>query len=89
MPGVCRAFLDTAGGLILVGDSRVVVEGLPIVVEGNPVKQHPPSNSPHDGSPKMINGNPRVVVGGIPVCTEASQASCGHTPTGSSRVSIG
>ena len=69
-----------------MGNDSVVVEGLPIVVEGNPVQSH--GDSPHNRA-NMINGIGTVVVGGIPVCTEASQASCGHTPTGSSRVSIG
>jgi uncharacterized Zn-binding protein involved in type VI secretion len=86
MPGVCRAFLDTAGGLILVGDSRVIVDGQPVAVEGNPVENH--GRNEHSNA-TMINGNSRVVVGGIPVCTESSQASCGDTPTGSSRVVIG
>ncbi len=86
MPGVCRAFIDTAGGTILVGDASVLVEGNPIVVEGNPVEDH--GNNEHDAA-TMINGNPRVVVNGIPVCTEASQASCGDVPTGSARVIVG
>jgi len=86
MPGVCRAFIDTAGGTILVGDSSVLIEGNPIVVEGNPVENH--GRDPHDKA-TMINGNPRVVVNGIPVCTEASQASCGDIPSGSARVIVG
>ena len=86
MAGVCRAFIDTAGGLILVGSDRVLVDGGPIALEGNPVVGH--GDSPHN-SAIMMNGNSRVLVGGIPVCTENSQASCGHMPTGSSRVSIG
>ena len=86
MAGVCRAFIDTAGGVILVGDERVLVDGQPVCVEGNPVANH--GISPHNNA-VMMNGDSRVLVGGIPVCTENSQASCGHVPTGSSRVIIG
>jgi uncharacterized Zn-binding protein involved in type VI secretion len=86
MPGVCRAYIDSAGGIILVGDSSVIVEGQPIVVEGNPVSGH---DKNEHSNPTMMNGNPRVVVNGVPVCTESSVASCGHTPSGSGRVVIG
>ena len=86
MPGVCRAFVDKAGGMILVGDSTVIVDGVPICVEGNPVENH--GNSPHS-SAKMINGNYSFLVNGIPICTEASQSSCGHRPTGSSTFIVG
>ena len=79
MPGVCRAYIDSAGGIILVGDSSVIVEGNP--VSGHDRNEH--------SNPTMMNGNPRVVVNGVPVCTEASVASCGHTPSGSGRVVIG
>jgi len=37
----------------------------------------------------MLQGNSNFVVGGIPVCTIASQASCGHQPTGSSTFFVG
>lgn len=86
MPGVCRAFLDTAGGTILVGDSTVIIDGVPVCVEGNPVQDH--GDSPHN-SAVMMNGTSSFVVNGVPVCTEASQASCGHSPTGSPNFIIG
>lgn len=86
MPGVCRAFLDTAGGMILVGDPLVVIDGSPVCVEGNPVESH--GDEPHDEA-IMVSGSALFVVNGIPVCTEASQASCGHTPTGSSTFIVG
>ena len=86
MPGVCRAFMDTAGGLILNGDPTFLVDGQPIAVEGNPVESH--GDTPHN-SATMINGIPFFIVNGIPICTEASQASCGHTPTGSATFIVG
>ena len=86
MAGVCRAFVDTAGGMILIGNSTFIVDGFPIVVEGNPVEDH--GDNPHDNA-TMVNGNSRFVVNGIPVCTEASQASCGHQATGSATFIVG
>ena len=48
MAGVCRAFLDTAGGMILVGNPTFIVDGYPIVVEGNPVQDH--GQNSHDNA---------------------------------------
>ncbi len=84
--GVCRANLDTAGGTILVGNPYFFVDGFAVSVEGNPVEDH--GNNEHDNA-VMIQGIPSFVIGGIPVCTMASQASCGHTPTGSATFLIG
>lgn len=86
--GVCRANIDTAGGTILVGNPSFFVDGFPVSVEGNPVQNHD-NNSPHNNNPVMVQGNSNFLVGGIPVCTIASQASCGHQPTGSSTFFVG
>jgi len=86
MAGVCRAFLDTAGGMILVGNPTFIVDGYPIVVEGNPVQDH--GENSHNNA-TMVNGNSRFLVNGIPICTETSQASCGHRPTGSATFIVG
>lgn len=84
--GVCRAEIDTAGGVIQIGNPYFFVDGFPVAVEGNPVQDH--GNNEHDRA-VMIEGNSSFVVGGTPVCTIASQASCGHKPTGSSTFFIG
>lgn len=84
--GVCRANIDTAGGMILVGNPYFYVDGFPVSVEGNPVEDH--GNDDHDDA-VMIQGVQSFVIGGIPVCTMASQASCGDVPTGSSTFLIG
>lgn len=84
--GVCRANIDTAGGTILIGNNFFFVDGFPVSVEGNPVQEH--GDDPHD-DPIMVRGNQAFIVGGKPVCTVASQASCGHKPTGSSTFFIG
>jgi uncharacterized Zn-binding protein involved in type VI secretion len=84
--GVCRANIDMAGGTILVGNSQFFVDGFPVSLQGNPVKDH--GQNEHDKA-IMIQGNANFVIGGIPVCTIASQASCGHRPTGSSTFFVG
>lgn len=84
--GVCRANLDTAGGVILIGNPYFFVDGFPVSVEGNPVQDH--GNNEHDNA-VMVEGVQSFTVGGIPVCTMASQASCGDPPTGSSTFLIG
>lgn len=84
--GVCRANIDTAGGLILIGNPSFFVDGFPVSVEGNPVEDH--GEGEHDNA-VMVQGMSSFVVGGIPVCTMGSRASCGHTPTGSSSFFVG
>ena len=86
MPGVCRAYIDKAGGTILVGNPSFFVDGMPVSVEGNPVEDH--GDSPHDNA-VMVQGNSSFVIGGVPVCTTASKANCGDSPTGSSTFFIG
>lgn len=84
--GVCRANIDTAGGVILVGNPSFFVDGFPVALQGNPVQDH--GTNEHDEA-VMEQGNTNFVVGGIPVCTTASRASCGDRPTGSTTFTIG
>lgn len=84
--GVCRANIDTAGGTILIGNPFFFVDGFPVAVEGNPVQDH--GTNEHDNA-VMVRGNSNFLLGGKPVCTIASQASCGHKPTGSSTFFVG
>lgn len=84
--GVLRAYLDTAGGTILVGNPNFYLDGFPVAVEGNPVQSH--GDSPHNNA-VMVAGSPNFVVNGIPVCTATSQASCGHFATSSSSFGVG
>ena len=84
--GVCRANLDTAGGIILEGNPNFFVDGFPVSVEGNPVEDH--GINEHDDA-VMVEGNPNFVIGGIPVCTIMSKASCGDQPVSSSTFFVG
>lgn len=84
--GVSRAYLDRAGGTILVGNPDFYLDGLPVAMQGNPVEDH--GNNEHS-SAVIVNGSPNFLINGIPVCTSASQASCGHQATGSSTFTVG
>jgi len=84
--GVSRAYLDTAGGTIQVGNPDFYLDGLPVAMQGNPVQSH--GNNEHS-SAVIVNGSPNFLINGIPVCTSASQASCGHQATGSSTFTVG
>ena len=84
--GVSRAYVDTAGGMILVGNPDFYLDGFPVAIVGNPVQSH--GNNRHR-SAVMVNGSSGFLVNGIPVCTSESQASCGHQATGSGSFTVG
>lgn len=87
MPGVSRAGLDTAGGIIQSGgQTRVYVEGYLGAVLGDRVAPH--GDSPHNAA-TMVEASSVVFFGGIEVCRQGDKASCGHEATGSSRVFSG
>ena len=82
MTGIARVGVDTAGGIILGdGQSTVYCNGSLIAVIGDRVTGH--GRAPHS-SPVMVQGSSTVFAGGIGVCREGDQASCGHSATGSS-----
>ena len=82
MGKVCRANIDTAGGLILEGDRTVLIDGFPIALEGNRIQDH--GNGKHDNA-STINGTPRFIVNGIPVIIEGrSRGTCDHPAVSSS-----
>jgi len=88
MPGIARVGQDAAGGIILgLGNSRVLVDGLPASVIGDAVAGHAPP--PHT-APVMVMGSFRVSAVGIPVCRLGDSASCGDPAApGSSRAAAG
>tara|TARA_R110000824_G_scaffold385115_1_gene579288 strand:- start:91 stop:354 length:264 start_codon:yes stop_codon:yes gene_type:complete len=86
MPGVTRAYQDTAGNVILRGASNVLINGLPVALRGAPVAGH--GKSPHSG-PIIIASSSTVYANGIGVVRQGDAASCGHTDTGSPNVMAG
>ena len=87
MPGIARAGLDTAGGLIQGGgQSKVYVEGYLAAVLGDPVAPH--GSSPHNNA-TMSESSSKVYFGGKKVCRSGDKATCNHSATGSSIVFAG
>lgn len=84
--GVTRAGLDAAGGVILVGNPTVLVNGMPIAVNGNAVTPH--GMSPHD-APVMVAVSNLVLAGGISIVRATNLATCGHAASGSINVFSG
>lgn len=82
MPGVARVGVDTAGGTILGGgQSSVYCNGSLVAVLGDAVQGH--GLGSHAG-PTMAQASTNVYAGGIRVCRQGDQASCGDPATGSS-----
>ncbi|PNX49193.1 MAG: hypothetical protein BV459_00540 [Thermoplasmata archaeon M11B2D] len=88
MPAVAVTTIDTAGGII-TGQLQTFVtsDGIPMSVLGDPVAPHPPPLPPHFVA-TMAQGSVFVKIDGIPVVRAGDAASCGHTASGSSHVSI-
>lgn len=86
MHGVARKTADIAGGQQLNGGQDFVrVDGLLVVLLGDPVQPH---GLGEHASPEMAQGSPFVAIGGIPVCRQGHLASCGHATTGSDYVRL-
>lgn len=82
MGRVCRANIDTAGGLILEGSKTVFIDGFPVALEGNRIEDH--GTGSHDNA-ITVNGSSRFIVDGIPVIIEGvSRGSCDHPAVSSS-----
>ena len=85
--GVCRAFVDSAGGLILTGANTVRANGNPVARIGSLVMGH--GKNEHS-SAIIIGGSASVRVEGIGAATSGiSRASCGHVVTSSGNVNAG
>lgn len=86
MPGISRAFQDSAGGTILSGASNVRCNGSPVALLLSPVSGH--GKDAHSG-PYMLVTQGKVRANGLPIVTAGSPASCGHVASGSGNVRIG
>lgn len=87
MPGVSRVDEDTAGGLLINPQvSSVLINGQPIAVKGQEIQSH--GTGAH-ASAVMVGSSTTVFAGGIEVCREGDDASCGDVATGSSDVFAG
>lgn len=87
MPGITRAGIDTAGGLILGGgQTKLKLQGYLVAVIGDAVQSH--GSGPH-GAAIMLTGSSKVFANGIGICRAGDTATCGHAATGSTKAFAG
>lgn len=85
--GIVRAFVDTAGGMILTGAGTVRVNGNPVAQIGSTVLGH--GRNEHSSS-FIVGGSSTVRVEGIGAAVAGiSRAACGHEVTSSGNVRSG
>lgn len=85
MPQVSLVGVDSAGGVITgPGAPKLTVTGIKASLLGDGVAGH--GNGAHSG-PSMVQGSSKLRVVGIPVVLQGHSASCGHTASGSSKMS--
>lgn len=94
MPAAVRVGdANSAGGIAQQGVATVIVNGVPIAVNGNPVTPHPCCGAPGCGahcSAVTTTGSSRVFAGGIPVQYVGCVDTCGHARSqGSPNVVVG
>lgn len=86
MPGVTRAFIDSAGGPVLGGATNVRANGFPVALLMKPVAGH--GKDEHSSS-ILVGGSPTVRANGLPIIRVGDSAACGHPVTGSFNVRVG
>lgn len=85
MPGITRAGIDRAVGLIVDSpQDKVYLEGFPIAIKGSKVLNH--GGGPHL-SASIIEASEKFTIGGFGVVLEGSKATCLDVCTGSSKMS--
>ena len=87
MAGVSRSG-DTAGGVMSNTQSTVSVNGIKVIVDGDPVAAH--GTFPHIAQVVNSTNHYTVKIGGVKVVVVGDPASiCAEPATGSNNVSIG
>ena len=95
MPSVQRiGDQNSAGGVILNGDSSVLINGRAVAVQGASVSAHPCCGQrgcpPTHCNAKTQANNSTVLVNGIPLVLNGDVDTCGHSRTsGSPNVLVG
>jgi uncharacterized Zn-binding protein involved in type VI secretion len=82
--------VNASGGIVNSSvQSKLLINGIPVVVIGDKVHSHDPYSSPHDGTSTMNVGSSKVFVDGKAVCRVGDSATCGHTlASGNSKLNI-
>jgi len=84
MPGALQRVGDpnSAGGVIINGDSTVLVNGRPIAVQNNSVTPHPCCGQqncpPIHCNAKTQTNSPTILVNGKPIILTGAIDTCGH-----------
>jgi len=85
---------DSAGGVILNGDSTVLVNGRAVAIRGASVSPHPCCGArgcpPTHCNAKTQASNSTVLVNGVPIVLTSDVDTCGHPRSGGSpNVTVG
>ena len=79
---------NSAGGVILRGDSTVLVNGRPIAIQNAPVSPHPCCGAkgcpPIHCSARTQSNTGTILVNGIPLILGDDTDTCGHKRVGGS-----
>lgn len=89
MPSIQRVGdKDSAGGVILNGDSTVLINGRAVAIRGASVSPHPCCGQrgcpPVHCSAKTQSNNSTVLVNGVPLVLTSDVDTCGHPRSGGS-----
>lgn len=89
MPAVQRVGdKDSAGGVILNGDSTVLINGRAVAIRGASVSPHPCCGArgcpPTHCNAKTQASNSTVLVNGVPIVLTSDVDTCGHPRSGGS-----
>ncbi len=85
---------NTAGGVILDGDSTVLINGRAVAVQGSSVSPHPCCGrrgcAPTHCNAKTQANNSTVLINGVPLVLTGDIDTCGHArASGSTDVLVG
>jgi uncharacterized Zn-binding protein involved in type VI secretion len=79
---------DSAGGVILNGDSTVLINGRAVAIQGASVSPHPCCGQrgcpPVHCSAKTQSNNSSILVNGVPLVLTSDVDTCGHPRSGGS-----
>lgn len=89
MPSIQRVGdQDSAGGVILNGDSTVLINGRAVAIQGASVSPHPCCGQrgcpPVHCSAKTQSNNSSILVNGVPLVLTSDVDTCGHPRSGGS-----
>ncbi|AEH03611.1 PAAR motif of membran proteins [Pseudomonas phage PhiPA3] len=86
MPAVGRIGIAVAGGTVLgPGALKLRIGGIVATQLGDQIRGH--GNGSHNNA-RMVQGSTKLRVQGIPICKVGDAASCGHTLTDNSKMTV-